>query len=147
MRKQLWVGLAVFCLLGALVVFITTSTSKASARYFTALGLELTGIVTKKKVLSNDSGVLCLKVSTSNIANYDIRKGIKPYYCVVKNGEAEIIEGGLSEVEVGDSVVISCRKDSVFYFRNRVKYRNTSLYLRQAALDPMKWDIIKLFDI
>ena len=129
-------------LLGILTVFISTST-----RYFKALGLEFTGIVIKKSVLTNGSGILRVKITISNSISYDVRQGRKPCYCVIKNGEAEIVEGGLSEAELGDSVVVSCRKYSVFYYRNRMIYTRFLLYLRQAALDPMKRDIIKLFAI
>ena len=134
-------------LLRTLTVFNSPSTSSASTRYFKALGFELIGIVIKKSILTNDSGILRVKMTTSNSISYDIRQGRKPYYCVIKNGEAEIVEGGLSEAELGDSVVISCRKYSVFYYRNRMIYTRFPLYLRQAALDPMKRDIIKLFAI
>ena len=147
MQKELWVALVFLLLLGTLTVFISPSIDSASTRYFKALGLELTGIVTKKNILTNGSGVLRAKITTSNIISYDIRQGRKPYYCIIKNGEAEIVEGGLSEVEVGDSVVVSCRKDSIFCYRNRMIYTRFPLYLRQAALDPMKRDIIKLFAI
>ena len=75
-------------LLGILTVFISTSTGGASARYFKALGLELTGIVIKKSVLTNCSGILRVKMTTSNSISYDIRQRRKPYYCVIKNGEA-----------------------------------------------------------
>ena len=101
-------------LLGILIVFISTSTGSASTRYFKALRLALTGIVIKKSVLTNGSGILRVKITTSNSISYDVRQGRKPCYCVIKNGEAEIVEGGLSEAELGDSVVISCRKYSVF---------------------------------
>ena len=134
-------------LLRTLTVFISTSTGSASTRYFQALGFELISIIIKKRVLTNGSGILRVKRTTSNSISCDIGQVRKPYYCVIKNGEAEIVEGGLSEVEVDDTVVVSCRKDSVFYYRNRMIYTRVPLYLRQAALDPMKWDIIKLFAI
>ena len=51
-------------LLGTLTVFISTSTGGASARYFKALGLEFTGIVIKKSVLTNGSGILRVKIIT-----------------------------------------------------------------------------------
>ena len=75
-------------LLGTLTVFISISTGSVFARYFKALGLELIGIVIKLSVLTNDSGILRVKMTTSNSISYDIRQGRKPYYCVIKNGEA-----------------------------------------------------------
>lgn len=116
MQKQLWVVLVFLLLLGALTVLIFASIGSASARYFKALGLELTGFVIKKRVLTNGSGILHVKGITPSIISYDIRQGRKPYDYVIKNGEAAIVEGGLGESEVGDSVVVSCRKDSVFYY-------------------------------
>ena len=78
-------------LLRTLTVFNSPSTGSASTRYFKALGLELTGIVIKKSVLTNGSGILRVKITTSNSISYDARQGRKPCYCVIKNGEAVIV--------------------------------------------------------
>ena len=127
-----FVGLVLF--LGIiLLIVITSSDKRASKEYFRDLNLLLTGIVTDKHVVTNGAGMLYVDVKSSTISEYDVRLNAPHYYCVIHNGKADIIEGGLFEIQIGDSIVIDSKNNFFKLFRNKKLLYNKPLTLTQFA--------------
>jgi len=101
--------------------------------YFQNLNLRLSGIVEEKQIVTNDAGMIYINVLKSNIHSYDIRNSGKYYYCVIKDNKAEIIEGGLSSIEIGDSIIIDSYSKSFSVYRNGKLVEESALYVRTAG--------------
>lgn len=58
----------------------------------------------------NGTGILRVRIIESNIKYYDPRDKQANYYCIIKNGKAEIYEGGLSGIKKGDIIHVDIAK-------------------------------------
>ena len=91
---------------------------KESNKYFKNLNLFITGMVTNKWVVDHNAGLLDVDVRVTSIKECDTRANNSYYYCVIHQGKAEISEAGLSDIYIGDSIVVDSKIDSFKCFRN-----------------------------
>ena len=114
-------GIALIWLTGGffLMNYVVTSARNVSRQYFQELGLELSGHITQVDIApgEHDRGVLHLHVFAATPAQLAPRGRESFQYCVLQRDHADLLEGGLSEVAVGDSVQVSCARDSIYYYR------------------------------
>jgi len=84
------------------------------------LNLQLTGVVrrTDDPGNFNGTGIAGLKIISSNIENYDPRGKQEYYYCIIKNGEAEIYDSHVNFMSLGDTVVIDTKNRVIKYKSN-----------------------------
>jgi hypothetical protein len=113
---------------------------KDSDDYFKNLNIILTGIVRDKQAVGNDRGIIYMDVRSTTIQDYDIRGNGKYYYCVIHRDKAELIEGGLSDLHIGDSLVINTNTRSLINYRNGGIVKRKILYLTE--FEPT-WSRIK----
>jgi hypothetical protein len=101
-----------FVVLIFLIVYNLRKNSRDSSRYFDELALHLKGEVLSVDVPNgyNGFGILKVKVLESNINNYDLRNKSDTYYCIIKNGLAEIYQLGVVECKPGDIVIVDTQK-------------------------------------
>jgi hypothetical protein len=111
-----------------LLTVINRLERNGSNKYFRSLNLELTGIVRDKQVVTNGAGLLYVDVRNTSIKDYDIRANTSYYYCVIHKGKAEILES-ISEIYIGDSIVVDSKIDSFKCFRNGELIRKWRLRL------------------
>ncbi len=80
--------------------------------------IEFSGIVTNKKFATGSNCLIEAKLNYSSIKEYDIRKSLKAYFCVIKNKKAEIVLSCFT-TKVGDSIVF---KNNIFtiYSENEI---------------------------
>jgi hypothetical protein len=116
-RALFFISTVLFFAITLLIVTIKIDKDRSSA-YFKNLNLELAGIVTDKKVVTNGAGLLYVDVRSTSIKDYDIRASNRYYYCVIHDRKAEISEGGLFEIHIGDSILADSKIDSFKCFRN-----------------------------
>lgn len=107
---------------------------KANEEYFNNWNIQFSGTVTEKKEVFSDGGILCLDINSTNIDFYDKRNSVKYYYCVIKNGKAELVEGGFNEINIGDSIVVDGKMEKIFHFRNSILLKKRKLYV--SSFDP-----------
>ncbi len=86
--------------------------------------------------------MLYINIVKSNIHSYDIRNSGKYYYCVIKDNKAEVIEGGLSSIEIGDSIIIDSYSKSFSVYRNAKLVEESALYVR--TFGPLLNNVKKL---
>jgi hypothetical protein len=88
--------------------------------YFSSLNLVLKGVVqdVDRPESSNGFGILEVSILNSNLDNYDPRNTREYYYCIIKNGKAEIYQCAVSQIQVGDTVEINTRKKGFKLLRN-----------------------------
>lgn len=86
--------------------------SHDSNRYFDELNLQLKGKVLSIDIPQGYNGfaIVKVKVLETNKDYYDSRKEAKNYYCVIKNGIAEIYQHGVFNCEPGDIVIVDTRR-------------------------------------
>jgi len=103
--------------IGSVIVtamFFYSIAKKASDNktYFNDLNLKLKGEVLAVDAPTgyNGFGILKVKIVASTINDYDPREKIKNYYCIIKNGIAEIYQSGIYECEIGDIVTVDTKK-------------------------------------
>lgn len=62
---------------------------------------------------------------------------------MLKHGHADLLEGGLSEIAPGDSVRVSCARDSVYFYRHGTLTRAKHLYVYQTIPQAVR-DLLDL---
>lgn len=55
----------------------------------------------------HSTGILRINIIETNMEYYDPRDKQANYYCIIKNGKAEIYESNLSKVNIGDTLLIN----------------------------------------
>jgi len=84
------------------------------------LNLQLIGIVYKIDDPGNfnGTGIANLKIISSSIKNYDPRGKQDYYYCLIKNGQAEIYSPHVKDLTFGDTVFIDTKSKIIRYKYN-----------------------------
>lgn len=97
------------------LIILISCENKEQSEYFDSLDLELTGIVQSIDLPSpyNGFGILKVSVIKSNFNQYDPRESKEHYYCIIRNGQAELYQFALYDCEIGDSIEVST-KDRLF---------------------------------
>ncbi len=98
--------------------FIIYSDKKSEEKVYRSLqnsGLIFSGIVTKATTTNNHGfGIITLKLLKSNREDYDARDSIQYYYCIIKNGIAEVYDHA-SETQIGDTLNINAPNLMLYY--------------------------------
>lgn len=121
-----------------LIVYNLRKNSRVNNHYFDELALHLKGEVLAVDAPGgyNGFGILKVKVLETNINNYDPRNKAENYYCIIKNGMAEIYQLGVYDCKPGDIVIVDTQKKE-FTIQKReggkivkdiVLYTNESFY-------------------
>jgi len=126
----------IIAIIGAFAYLIFSSGKQRSViqqtreEYFSQHTIEMNAIVTNKIISDHDWGILCLSVSKSNLSLYDPFKSQEKYFFYyVKDGYGEIYTGGISQFNIGDSLVVRTNDDSMYIYRNRTKVDTWPLYV------------------
>jgi hypothetical protein len=95
-----------------LIVYNLRKTSRVNNNYFDQLALQLKGEVIAVDVPNgyNGFGILRVKILETNIKDYDPRNKSENYYCIIKNGLAEIYQLGVYDCKPGDIVMVDTKK-------------------------------------
>ena len=111
--------------------------NKDQRDYLKDLGLVLTGKVESVDVPEpfNGFGIVNLSIIQTNKSFYDPRKDHKFYYCLIKNGQAEIYQFYVDPCQPGDIVKVNCntgiftiqKKDTTIE-RDIILYTNERFY-------------------
>jgi hypothetical protein len=100
-RKVKILAIPIVILIGITYFFYSESQENKirdeAEQYITNFKLEFTGIITNIDLIDHDIGMVRLDLKTSNIDNYNYETPSGIYYCVIKNGQAELIEAPCSE--------------------------------------------------
>jgi len=118
-------------LLFVVLVIVGLNTSQKHANYFQEVNLNLTGIVTEIRPLTNyghDFGVIALDINKSNIDQYDQRDELDKHLGVIKNKKANLVFSGISRFEVGDSLILEVQDYKL--------YRNGTLVTENVVEIP-----------
>jgi hypothetical protein len=127
-----------FTIVAVWFFYSIAKSSSDNRKYFSDLHLTLKGEVLATDVPDgyNGFGILRVKIIESNISSYDPRGERKNYYCIIKNGIAEIYQIGIRECEIGDTVTVDAgkmeftiyKKDGTSQVRDMVLYTNEFFY-------------------
>lgn len=111
--KQEWKSrvrfvLIAFPLMVALGIYEDHRDELYEDRYFTSLDLELTGVVqyVDAPSSSNNFGIVGVEVLSTNKLHVDQRDSLQYYYCLVKNGKAELYQSAVSSIRKGDTLKV-----------------------------------------
>jgi hypothetical protein len=90
--------------------------------YFADFKLVFSGIVVKQRcnLRGIHVNITKLKVTSSNIPEFDERAKHKYYYCVLKDSFAEILPSNFSSFEIGDSVAINGPQNTCLVYRKNI---------------------------
>lgn len=137
--KKRWTPFVVgFIIITAWFFYDVAKTANDDKIYFNDLNLNLKGEVLAIDIPDNYNGfgIVRVKILASNINDYDPIGKIKNYYCIIKNGIAEIYQLGIHECEIGDIVIVDTKKreftiykkDGSTLIRDMVLYTNEFFY-------------------
>lgn len=136
MKKGLYaVGIIIFII--AIICYECNEANKTE-RYFTDLNLELKGEVLGVDIPSSSNGFAIVKVKVLETSRryYDPRKDHRYYYCIIKDGLAEIYQSSGYKCEPGDTVTLDTwkktfridKKDGSHEILGIILYKNEFFY-------------------
>lgn len=101
------------------------------------IGLELTGIITDKKLLKygHDFGYAGIDVHNSNYSDYDPRRKGESYFFIIHKNRCALLIPGISQVEIGDSIAVKVDKFSIFRNNKTIKENSNLTILPSLLLD------------
>ncbi len=95
----------------------STHLEEKSWRGFDGLDLQLKGVV---YYVNNEigngyhgRGVIRMDLLESNTKKYDPRKQQRNYYAIIKNNKAEIYDDNVYYVEIGDTLLIDTKEETI----------------------------------
>lgn len=131
-RKKIFSAVFIFVIIIAVLIFgvnrYTASREKIEQEYLNSFNLRFSGVVTGKVEVESFTGILFVDVKSTSVVQYDVRDSSKVYYCVLKNGKAEIVET-MDKAEVGDSIVVDGPTKKLKVFRNRKQVAETKIWV------------------
>ena len=107
-------------------------------RDFSGLNLKMTGVVTSlnKNVRRGNfhgRGIMRLNILESNIDYYDPRDTQKNYYCIIKDGVAEVYDANVFETEIGDTVQIDTQEQTIKWLNKRAEGQLYSISVGEVS--------------
>ncbi len=108
-RDRTLIGL----ILVALMFYFENKTRCNNDRsYLNALNLYLVGTVEAVDAVHghNEFDVVKVKIINTNLNYYDPRGKYEYYYCIIKNGYAELYQIAGREASVGDTIIVDSKK-------------------------------------
>lgn len=105
MKRKIVYGVGIVAFIIAVTYHECYKTNKTD-RYFNELNLELKGEVLAVDIPDSFNGfaIVKVKVLETSRAIYDPRNTAESYYCIIKDGVAEIYQNGVYKCEPGDTV-------------------------------------------
>lgn len=114
--------------ISAIFIIRNTQNNRLKA-YLENFNCYFSGVVIDKKVIDPDWGIVSLELDSSTVEVYDVRDSSPFYYCVIKEEKAEIIEYGLSDLYIGDSIIVDGIKDEITIYRKGNMIDNRKLFV------------------
>lgn len=62
-------------------------------------------------------GIVRLNILETNLDYYDPREEQANYYCIIKNGKAEVYDTHVSSFKIGDTIIIDSMNELLYYSR------------------------------
>jgi hypothetical protein len=136
--KNKFIGYTALILVGVVFFIIVINRSFKAQRlgenYIDDFELDFSGIVSDKKEITSNSGLLYLKNVSGISIDYDPRDSLEYYCCVIKGKKAEIIVAGMRLYEKGDSIFVNGSANKVFHYRNHELIQELNLTLTRFDL-------------
>src|SRR5690554_2636622 len=87
--------------------------------------LKLTGVI--YEVIDNignyhGTGILRVNIIETNVEYYDPRDHQANYYCIIKNGKAELYVKGVSDIKPNDSIFVNISQEKSIVFNSKRNY-------------------------
>jgi hypothetical protein len=125
--RQARIPLLVFFIITPIVFYIQIKNDRAADKFgLDDLNLRLTGVVDSidRTQAGNYSGyrTVRIKIISSNIKTYDARRVSPCYFCMIRNGIAEIYDQSASDgtgynggYDIGDTIKINSRQRMIWW--------------------------------
>lgn len=126
LRPLLLIAIGIICLWIIGTIF-SKREREESDNYYKNFDIMFSGIVIEKELINYDWGLITIDLRTSSVEYYDVRDSLARYYCVIRNGKAEIIQYPFSGIQLGDSVSINGKLQEFKLYRNGVLVIETQL--------------------
>ena len=68
------------------------------------------------------TGILRVNIIETNIEYYDPRDHQANYYCIIKNGKAELYVKGVSDIKPNDSIFVNISQEKSIVFNSKRNY-------------------------
>lgn len=115
---------------------IPDSKKEMGWRDFSGLNLNMIGVVTfvNKEIRGYHArGIFRMNIIDSNIDYYDPRNVQKNYYCIIKNGEAEVYDDHVFEMEIGDTVQVDTNEQLIKWLNKSAEGRMYSISVGEVS--------------
>ena len=124
MKKEIKKGIIKFAILaiGMFIFFIYQVKSgfeatEKDSEYYQDTNLIFDGIIREVKPLTSyghNFGVISIDLHNSNKEHYDPRRNLDRFLGIIINKKAELVFSAISEVKIGDSIVLNVQEYKIF---------------------------------
>jgi hypothetical protein len=96
-----------------------------------SLNLKLSGVVLDVKQLesTHGTGIILIKIINSNVDYYDPRSKVENYYCIIRNGIAEVYDGHAFSILPSDTVYIDSRAREIKWKNDKGKINTGTIWV------------------
>jgi len=107
-------------------------------RDFSGLDLKMIGVVTflNEDVRNGNfhgRGIIRLNILETNLDYYDPRDNQLNYYCLIKDGVAEVYDNTISEMQIGDTIQIDTQEQTIKWLNKRAEGRIYSISIGEVS--------------
>ncbi len=121
-KKKEIIGNLIVVLVGLVVIggmiYKNRRDEQLGKAYMDTFKYKFSGIVEDKVLITGNRGILYLTKVQGMKENYDPRDSLNYYCCVIKNGKAELIVGGMRLYKKGDSIYVNGEENMLYHYRN-----------------------------
>lgn len=127
-KKQFTISFIILFLIFVFSILFDYFESIENKKKIIAYDLKLSGIIIKKQIFTygHDYGYVTIDIKSSNYKFFDSRGKDDDYFFIVKEKKCLLLLSGMSEILIGDSIVVNMDKYDV--------YRNKKEYLKDEGL-------------
>ncbi len=96
--------------------------------------LKLEGVVEKVEKIHgfNGTGIIRIKITNSNVDYYDPRNKNEAYYCIIKNGYAEIYDGHAFSIMENDKIILDTEKDEIIWINDKGETHKSIIWVNDS---------------
>jgi len=133
MRKVLFL---LFGFIYIALFFYWTNNNKESIEkeMLEKLNLQLTGVVDEVNKVKgyNGTGIVKVRIISSNLKYYDPRPDKNYYYCIVNGDYAEIYDGNTQECFIGDTIKIDTKAKLISWMNAKKRSQKYTIWLNTS---------------
>jgi len=121
---------------------ISKDSTEWGISYMKKINFSFSGIVSKKKEITGNDGVIFLTSLTPDTLYYDPRDSLDCYCCILKGNKGVLLAGGMDIIQTGDSIYFNGKENYLYLYRNKQLVQRVKVFI--TKFPPLCEELYKL---